>query len=163
MRIASFAEMRGIHTVRNEKCVFVIRLLRLIQPLRRDDHIIAFLHELAFEPEDGSLIGSREFRIFVDTVCEEGNALDCDKFLFNGVFDELGAVVHVDFFHEVVFVHVHGLHAEAQSSCDFLHRQSFRQKFQDLSFTRAQAIVTGLRREFLTYPASDTSISSRSG
>ncbi len=41
--------------------------------------------------------------------------LNGDELLLNGVFDELDAIVHVDFFHEIVLMRVHGLHAEIQS------------------------------------------------
>src|SRR5206468_5779959 len=57
-----------IDTVGNKECVFVMRLLRFIKPLRRDNHIITFLHELALELEDGFFIGACEFRVLIDTV-----------------------------------------------------------------------------------------------
>jgi hypothetical protein len=44
-----------------------------------------------------------------------------NQFFLDRVFDQLGAVVYVDFAHEVVLVHVHGFHAEVEARRNFLH------------------------------------------
>jgi hypothetical protein len=59
-----------------------------------------------------------------------------DKLLLNCVLDELGPIVHIDLFHQVVLVNFDGLNAQVEVNGNFLHRQSLGKKLQDLALTR---------------------------
>src|SRR5262245_19414298 len=70
---------------------------------------------------------------------------DRNQVLLNGVLDEFRTVMHVDFPHEVVFVHIHCFDAQVEMNCNLLYRQSLSKQLEHLTLPGAQAIVAGLR------------------
>src|SRR5262249_39110511 len=71
LRIASFAKMSDVDAMRNQKRIFVIRFLRLIKAIRRDDYVIRLRHEFSLKLKDRLLIRAGEFRVLVHAMVDD--------------------------------------------------------------------------------------------
>src|SRR5262245_52100117 len=78
-----------------------------------------------------------------------------NELFLNCVLDEFGAIVHINLFHQIVFVHFDGLNAEVEVRRDVFYREPFGQQLQNLALPGTQAIIARSRTRGVFYVSAD--------